>query len=234
MAIRSKSQRALTLESFGLLGMEWAAQLTPELRRRAVSEAVVRRIPAGGFVCRRGEPVNAWIGVLTGLVKIAASLPNGKTVGFTGIPAGGWFGEGSLLKDEPRLYEAVALRDSVVAYIPRSTFMLLVDSSFAFNRFLLNQLNERLGQFIGMVERDRALGPEARLATELAALFNPQLYPGNRDNLPISQEELASLVGLSRQRTNRALKQLSAAGLICVDRRGVTILDMQRLKRFEG
>jgi CRP-like cAMP-binding protein len=172
--------------------------------------------------------------VLTGLVKIAASLPNGKTVGFTGIPAGGWFGEGSLLKDEPRLYEAVALRDSVVAYIPRSTFMLLVDSSFAFNRFLLNQLNERLGQFIGMVERDRALGPEARLATELAALFNPQLYPGNRDNLPISQEELASLVGLSRQRTNRALKQLSAAGLICVDRRGVTILDMQRLKRFEG
>jgi CRP/FNR family transcriptional regulator, cyclic AMP receptor protein len=112
--------------------------------------------------------------------------------------------------------------------------MLMVDSSVAFNRFVLNQLNERLGQFIGMVERDRTLGPEARLATELTALFNPRLYPGNRDNLPVSQEELASLVGLSRQRTIRALKRLSAAGLIHVDRRGVTILDLQRLRGFEG
>ena len=234
MASRHKRERPIDLESSGLLGMEWASQLTPELRRRVISETNVRRIPSGGFVCRKGEPVIAWVGVMSGLVKIAALLPNGKTVGFTGIPAGGWFGEGSLLKEEPRLYEAVALRDSVVAYLPRDIFMLLLTSSVSFNRFLLNQLNERLGQFIGTVERDRALGPEARLATELAALFNPYLYPGNRDQLPLSQEELGNLVGLSRQRVNQALKKLAAAGLIRVDRRGVTILDLQRLKRFAG
>ena len=85
-----------------------------------------------------------------------------------------------------------------------------------------------------MVERDRALRPEARLATELAALFNPQLYPGNREILPVSQEELASLVGLSRQRANQALKRLSARGLIRVDRRGVTILDLRGLGAFRG
>jgi CRP/FNR family cyclic AMP-dependent transcriptional regulator len=214
--------------------MEWAAELTPELRRRVIAETIVRRVPSGELVCRKGEPVSAWVGVLSGLVKLQGLLPNGKTVGFTGVPAGGWFGEGSLLKDEPRLYEAVALRDSIVAYLPRSTFVLLLDSSLAFNRFLLRQLNERLGQFIGMVERDRALAPEARLATELAALFNPQLYPGNRETLPATQEELASLVGLSRQRANQALKRLSARGLIRVDRRGVTILDLHGLKHFEG
>jgi CRP/FNR family transcriptional regulator, cyclic AMP receptor protein len=234
MARRGISGRSINLESFGLLGMEWASLLTAELRRRVISETTVRRISADAFVCRKGEPVTAWIGVLTGLVKLGTVLPNGRSVGFTGISAGGWFGEGSLLKDEPRLYEAVALRDSAVAYLPRNTFALLLDRSMPFNRFLLNQLNERLGQFIGMVERDRALGPEARLATELAALFNPHLYPGNRDSLSLTQEELASLVGLSRQRVNVALKRLSGVGLIRVETRGVTILDLEGLKQFQS
>jgi CRP-like cAMP-binding protein len=159
-------------------------------------------------------------------------MRTGRSVSFTGIPAGGWFGEGSLLKEEPRRYEAIALRDSVVAYVPRATFMLLLESSVTFNRFILTQLNERLGQFIGMVERDRALAPEARLATELAALFNPKLYPGNRTQLPVSQQELAELVGLSRQRVNRALKQLASAGLIRVDYRGVEVLDLRALMTY--
>jgi CRP-like cAMP-binding protein len=111
------------------------------------------------------------VGVIEGLVKVTSASREGKTVSFTGIPAGGWFGEGSLLKNEPRRYDAVALRNSVVAYMPRDTFTLLLDSSVAFNRLLLIQLNERLGQFIAMVEHDRLPGPEGRLATELAALF---------------------------------------------------------------
>jgi CRP/FNR family transcriptional regulator, cyclic AMP receptor protein len=126
------------------------------------------------------------------------------------------------------------LRDSVIAYVPLNTFMLLLDSSVSFNRFVVNQLNERLGQFIGMVEHDRSLGPEGRLATELAALFNPHLYPGDRTTLPISQEELAHLVGLSRQRVNKALKRLEHARLVRVDYRGLTITDLEGLKRFEG
>ena len=128
----------------------------------------------------------------------------------------------------------IALRDSVVAYMPRATFALLLDSSVAFNRFLLTQLNERLGQFIAMVEHDRLLGPEGRLATELAALFNPHLYPGNRSTLRISQEELAHLVGLSRQRVNKALKRLVEDRLVRIDYRDVTILDLERLRRYEG
>lgn len=233
MTKRSPQAPTISLESVSLLAMEWTDQLTPELKRRVVTETRVRKALAGTFVCRKGEPVTAWIGVLTGLVKLASTMPNGRSVSFTGVPAGGWFGEGSLLKDESRRYEAIALRDSLIAYMPRSTFMLLLDSSVAFNRFLLKQLNERLGQFIGMVERDRALDPEARLATELAALFNPQLYPGNKNALAISQEELAHLVGLSRQRANRALKRLVQAGLIQVDYKELRILDLEGLRRFE-
>jgi DNA-binding GntR family transcriptional regulator len=85
-----------------------------------------------------------------------------------------------------------------------------------------------------MVEHDRLLGPEGRLATELAALFNPRLYPGNRSTLPVSQTELAPLGGLSRQRVNRALKRLAQVRLVRVDYRGVTILDLEGLRRYEG
>jgi CRP/FNR family transcriptional regulator, cyclic AMP receptor protein len=234
MSTRSKPSKQVGLDSFALLAMRWAEGLTPELRRRLVDETTVKRISAGAFVCRKGDPVDAWVGVMSGLVKLSSASPEGKTVSFTGVPAGGWFGEGSLLKSEPRRYDAVALRESVVAYVPRNTFTLLLDSSVAFNRFVLSQLNERLAQFIGMVERDRSLGPEARLATELAALFNPQLYPGNQMTLPISQAELAHLVGLSRQRVNRALKRLVEVQLVRVDYRGLTIIDLEGLKRFQG
>jgi CRP/FNR family cyclic AMP-dependent transcriptional regulator len=234
MRAKPKSLEPPALDTFALLSMRWAEGLTAELRRRVVAETSVRRVQSGRFVCRKGQPVEHWIGVIEGLVKLASGSREGKTISFTGIPAGGWFGEGSLLKNEPRRYDAIALRDSVVACMPRDTFMLLLDSSVAFNRFLLIQLNERLGQFIAMVEHDRLLRPEGRLATELAALFNPHLYPGNRSTLLISQQELAHLVGLSRQRVNKALKRLVQDRLVRVDYRGVTILDLERLRRYEA
>jgi len=216
-----------------LLNSRWAQGLSDELRRRVLAETTIRSIPVGGFVCRKGESAEHWIGVLDGLVKIVSVSPEGKSVSFIAVPAGGWFGEGALLKNERRLYDGIALRSTVIALVPRNTFMLLLDTSVAFNRFLLIQLNERLGQFVAMVEHGRMLGPDARLARELAALFNPMLYPASDKTLPVSQEELANLVGFPRQRVNQALRRLEAAGLVRVGYRGVTILDLEGLKRFE-
>ena len=212
----------------------WAQALAPERLDRIEKETLQRDCPAGSLVCRKGERVDHWIGVIEGLVKMASVSAAGRPMSFTGIGTGGWFGEGSLLKDEPRRYDIVALRASRIAYMPRATFMALLDDSVAFNRFLLIQLNERLGQFIGLVEHDRLLGPDARLARGLASLFNPHLYPGSRSTLPISQEELGQLVGLSRQRVNQSLQVLEQAGLLRVDYGAVTVLDLAGLRDYEG
>lgn len=217
-----------------LAASPWARALPAARLARIEAETSVRECPAGNLVCRKGERVDHWIGVVEGLVKMANVSAEGKAMSFTGIGTGGWFGEGSLLKDEPRRYDIVALRDSRIAYMPRATFMALLDESVAFNRFLLIQLNERLGQFIGLVEHDRLLGPDARLARGLASLFNPHLYPGSRSTLPISQEELGQLVGLSRQRVNQALQVLEQKGLLRVEYGGVTVLDLKGLRDFEG
>jgi CRP/FNR family transcriptional regulator, cyclic AMP receptor protein len=211
----------------------WARTLSPTELARVEAETVTRVCAPGALVCRKGEPVEAWIGVIDGLVKMANVSPDGKPTSFVGVGSGGWFGEGSLLKDEPRRYDIVALRESAIAYMPRATFMRLLDTSLPFNRFLIVQLNERLGQFIGMVEHDRLMGPDARLARCLAGMFNPHLYPGIRPSLPISQEEIAQLAGLSRQRANQALQRLEQAGLLRIDYGGITVIDLAGLRNFE-
>ena len=216
-----------------LRAASWARSLSPSDLARVEAETVTRVCAAGGLVCRKGEAVEAWIGVIDGLVKMTSVSPEGKSMSFVGVGTGGWFGEGSLLKDEPRRYDIVALRTSAIAYMPRATFMWLLDTSMPFNRFLLTQLNERLGQFIGMVEHDRLLGPEARLARCLASMFNPHLYPGIGPALPISQEEIAQLAGLSRQRANQALQRLEQAGLLRIDYGGITVTDLEGLRQFE-
>jgi CRP-like cAMP-binding protein len=206
--------------------------LSPADLARVEAETVTRICLPGSLVCRKGEAVEAWVGVVDGLVKMTNVSPDGKPTSFVGVGPGGWFGEGSLLKDEPRRYDIVALRESEIAYMPRATFMWLLDTSMAFNRFLLTQLNERLGQFIGMVEYDRLLDPDARVARYLAELFNPILYPGFSRQIRISQEELGYLMGVSRQRVNQALQALDRLGLVRVGYAGIEVLDVEGLRRF--
>ena len=114
----------------------------------------------------------------------------------------------------------------------RQTFNWLLDHSIPFNRYMIEQLNERLGQFIGMMENERLLDPDARVARCLAGLFNPVLYPGTNRLLQISQEELGYLAGVSRQRANQALRTLEDAGLVRSEYGGIDILDLDGLSRF--
>lgn len=213
-------------------GSIWARDLAPQQLERVRAEVIERAVPAGAYACSRGEPVEYWIGVVEGLLKLSIGSPDGKMATLTGVPAGGWFGEGSLLRTEPRRYDAVALRESRVALMPRATFYYLLDSSIGFNRFLLLQLNERLAQFIAMLEYERLLDPEGRVARCLAWLFNPFLYPGIGQRLQISQEEIGFLSGVSRQRVNQALHVLEVSGLLRVEYGGVTVLDVGGLRRF--
>ncbi|MBL8418878.1 MAG: Crp/Fnr family transcriptional regulator [Dechloromonas sp.] len=210
----------------------WGRALTEAEMARALAGTSERTFAAGAFICMKGEPVDYWMGIVSGLGKMASHWTTGKTTSLTGISTGGWFGEGSLMKNEPRRYDVMALRESRVAFMNRSTFTWLLDHSIPFNRYMIAQLNERLGQFIGMIENERMLDTDARIARCLAALFNPVLYPGTNRLLQISQEELGYLAGVSRQRANQALKALEDAGLVRSEYGGINVLDLDGLRRF--
>ena len=217
-----------------LSSANWAKNLLPEELENAISGTIEKHIPAGAYVCHKGEPVEHWIGVIEGLVKISNYSFEGKAMSFSGIPTGGWFGEGSLLKGEIRRYDGLALQDSCIALLNRKTFQWLLDHSIGFNRFLLTQLNERLGQAFSTIESQSLLGPDGRVARCLAGLFNPVLHPGFGSQLRISQEELGYLTNLSRQRVNKALHLLAEKKLLRAAYGQIQILDIEGLRNFNG
>ncbi len=210
----------------------WGRSLSEEEMLKALAGTCERTFAAGAFICMKGAPVEQWMGIVSGLGKMASHWTTGKTTSLTGITTGGWFGEGSLLKKEPRRYDVMAIRETRVAFMNRSTFEWLLDHSIHFNRYLLTQINERLGQFIGMIENERMLDTDARIARGLAALFNPVLYPDTNRLLQISQEELGYLAGVSRQRANQAMRVLEDAGLVRSEYGGINVLDLEGLRRF--
>jgi CRP/FNR family transcriptional regulator, cyclic AMP receptor protein len=213
----------------------WARTLTDAELDEVVRESHERRVPLGGYAIRRGEPADHWIGVIEGLVKMSVSQPDGRQSTFTGVTTGGWAGEGSLLKPQAHWrYDGVAVRDTRIACVPRATFERLVSTSLPFNRYLLSHLNARLSLFIGLVEYDRLLGPDARVARCLGSLFDPDLYPRTGNFVQLSQEEIGLLSAVSRQRTNESLHELERAGLLRVEFGGVTVLDVAGLRGYEG
>jgi CRP/FNR family transcriptional regulator, cyclic AMP receptor protein len=224
--------RARPLAPAELEGLVWLAALQHDERERAAGDLRVVQVSAGELLCRVGRPATYWFGVIDGLLKMSNDTAMGVPITFTGIPPGGWFGEGTVIKREAYRYNIQALRKSVVAGLSVDTFHWLLDRSIAFNRFITQQLNERLGQFIGAREIDRMTDADGRVARSLAALFHPTLYPGVGGLLRITQQELGYLVGLSRQRVNEALQALQVAGLISVEYGGVRVLDLERLREY--
>ncbi len=231
-AIAVAPARSRPVQEADLGNIPWLGRLDEAERARVRADMRVVQVEPGELVCRVGRPVTYWFGVLDGLLKMSNDSAMGMPITFTGVPPGGWFGEGTVLKNEPYRYNIQALRKSVVAGITATTFHWLLDRSIGFNRFVMMQLNERLGQFIAAREIDRLTDPDARVARSLAALFNPVLYPGVGELLRITQQELGYLVGLSRQRVNEALQALQAAQVIRIEYGGLRVLDLERLRRY--
>jgi CRP-like cAMP-binding protein len=184
------------------------------------------------YIFMRGDRFDYWTGVVSGLARMSIVSRGGKATTFTGMMAGSWFGEGSMLKNEDRRYDIVALRDTRLAMMDRATFNWLCENSVAFNRCLVRQLNERLGQFIGLLEYGRTLDATARLARGIAALFNPISGTDVGLHLEITQEEIGALSGISRQNANQCLKRLENQGLLRLEYGGLTVVDLDRLRSF--
>jgi CRP/FNR family cyclic AMP-dependent transcriptional regulator len=209
-------------------------RMLPEpVRERVARDAYDTIHQRNDFVVRSGDPVHSWIGVADGLIKITNAFRSGKVVMFTGVPTGSWIGEGSIIKTELRRYDVVAMRPTRVIHIPRATFRWLLDTSFEFNHFIIDQLNERLAQYLGTVEADRLTDPVARLARAISGMFNPVLYPNMQEKLPISQEELGELAGLQRQRANTSVKRLEAMGFVRAEYGSLVVTDLMGLRNYQ-
>lgn len=225
-------QRARPLTPDELAAVPWLPALSLAEQEKVRGDLIVSEALPGDTICRVGKPATYWFGLLDGLLKMSNDDSQGRVITFTGVAPGGWFGEGTVLKSEVYRYNIQALRKSRVAGLPADSFRWLIEHSLGFNRFVMLQLNERLGQFIAAREIDRLSNPDQRVARSLATMVNPVLFPSVGEVLRITQQELAYVVGLSRQRVNEALAALELKGIIRVEYGGLRILDRVALRAY--
>lgn len=213
---------------------QWGKLLTPAQGERVLCDVRERKLRKGDAACQMGRRVEYWKGVMEGLVKMSVVSQAGRTSTFTGLAAGAWFGEGPVLRSATWDFDGVAMRDTRIALVPRATFEWLLDVSPGFNRFVIEQLNERLAQFLSVVEAERLEVAETRVARCLAWLFNPVLYPGVGSHLELSQQEIAYLSGVSRQSVNKAVRLMEQAGLLRARYGRIEVLDLIGLRNFRA
>ena len=198
----------------------WFATLPPEQQDPIAQQVVVLAATRGQTILQADVLTQGWYGVLRGLVRISAPATAGRRSDFLGVAAGEWFGEGAALKNEVRRYEVVALRDTELLCLPTPAFHHLQATSLAFNQCLVAGLNLRVSQAMAVIHAGRTRSPEQRIALSLSRLF----WSRTRQ-LDLTQDELASLAGMSRQTANRVLNALQEQGVIGLSMNRIKILD---------
>ncbi|RIX80639.1 Crp/Fnr family transcriptional regulator [Acidovorax cavernicola] len=214
-----------------LQGSAWFPRLDVSAGERVLDEMREVEVAAGAALCRCGDTPLHWYGTIEGLLKWCVTSPDGRSVTLGGLSAGSWFGEGTLLRGVPRTADIIALRPSRVALMPLETFAWLRATHRSFDDFLLRQINERMHWFLGNFTAHHLLDTDSQVARALAGLFHEWLHPGSDPHLQVSQEEIANLSGLSRQRCNAALRRLASAGLLRIEYGGITVTDLDGLRR---
>ena len=131
------------------------------------------------------------------------------------------------MKNELRRYQVVALRNTELLCLPSAVFHHLQASSLAFNQCLVTGLNLRLSQAMAMIEAGRTRNPQQRIALSLSRLF----WSRTRQ-LDLTQDELASLAGMSRQTANRVLNALQEQGVIVLSMNRIKVLDDTALAKL--
>ena len=198
----------------------WFRTLAAEHQQRLAGACSTLQGSKGQVLLHAGSEVKGWYAVITGLVKLQSESAQGRRQAFLGIPGGEWFGEGSVLKTEPRRYDVIALRDTELLCMPRPMFEELRRTSLPFCQSLIEQFNMRLGQAMTIIEAMRLRSPDQRVAMYLSRT----LWRGSR-RVALSQEELGILAGLSRQTVNGVLKEFERRGLVSLEFGRVDILD---------
>src|SRR5690606_7254056 len=125
-------------------------------------------VAKGAALWRRGDVLQHWCGTVEGLLKWAVNAENGRTVTLAGISAGSWFGEGAVINRQPIGADVIALRPSRVALMPLDCFERLRTLHPSFDRFLVQQLNERMYWFIDGIAASHLLDTDQLVARSLA------------------------------------------------------------------
>ena len=201
----------------------------------ALSDAMgTVRLNKGEVLFREGEAEDRLYVVISGKVKLGRSGSAGRENLLAVLGPGQMFGELSLFDPGPRSTTATAVTPCELRTLEHDELMRWLTGRPEVARGLLGQLAARLRRANDVVADlvfSDVPGRVAKQLLELSQRFGEQRDDGIRVHHDLTQEELAQLVGASRETVNKALADFAARGWIRLEPRSVTILDVERVTR---
>jgi CRP-like cAMP-binding protein len=219
-------------------GGRWFSALSPSLRHDILRCAYVKRYKDGELIAARGESPEEWVACAKGAVRVSSTSISGKLITLTYLEPGIWFGDVAIFDGDRRTHDAYAHGGTTIVCVARADFRKILALHTELYEALLRLHARRIRQLFGLVEDLNTLPLRARLAKQLLHLVRsygvPSLSNGSeiRIGLQLAQEELAQLLGASRQRVNQELKSMEREEAIRIEPGGLVIRDREQLLRI--
>jgi CRP/FNR family cyclic AMP-dependent transcriptional regulator len=223
----------LTLEEqSNIEGGSWFSKLSPALREAILARASVRRLHDGAMLAARGTPAAEWCGVAKGAVRISSVSLSGRQITLTYCEPGTWFGDIALFDGLPRTHDGHAHGETTLAVVRKPDFHALLASHPELAEALLRLNCRRMRLMFDVVEDLNTLPLAARLAKQillLARSYGIEQGEEIRIGLQLAQEDLAQLLGASRQRVNQELKGFEREGALRIEPTRLVVLSKEKL-----
>lgn len=216
----------------------WFSSLSPSLRHDILRCAFVKRFQDGDLITARGDTPQEWIACAKGAVRVSSTTLSGKQITLTYVEPGIWFGDVAIFDGDRRTHDAYAHGDTTTLCVARADFKKILAQHVELYEALLRLHARRIRQLYGLVEDLNTLPLRARLAKQLLHLVRsygvPSLSDGSevRIGLHLAQEELAQLLGASRQRVNQELKAMERENAIRIEPGGLVVRSRDALMRI--
>jgi CRP-like cAMP-binding protein len=216
----------------------WFSSLSPSLRHDILRCAYVKRFRDGDLIAARGDPPEEWLACAKGAVRVSSTSISGKQVTLTYVEPGIWFGDVSIFDGDRRTHDAYAHGECTTLCVAKADFKKILSTHVELYEAMLRLHARRIRQLYGLVEDLNTLPLRARLAKQLihlvrsygvASLSNATEM---RIGLQLAQEELAQLLGASRQRVNQELKSMEREEIIRIEPGGLVVRNRYALMRI--
>lgn len=219
----------MELDDIALLESDsWFGSLAADRRRKILDHVSVGTVARGAYVYRLGDAPNGLCALLDGEVRMISYSSSGLEMVAMVVRPGLWFGELSVMDGEPRPHDAVATVVARVARLSMTSVMALTDADPGLWRDIA---------LLGCAHQRWAMRHSERVRTQAAIVRLAGFLLGQAAQTPdgmvrMTQETLAEVVGVSRQRANMLLRELALLGLAQTAYGGVAVPDMVGLRAF--
>jgi CRP/FNR family transcriptional regulator, cyclic AMP receptor protein len=209
---------------FGSLDAEHVARLSAYATTRAIARGVT--------IFTKGDAGSSLFAVCSGTVRISVPSPDGRDAVFNLVKEGEIFGEIALLDGRPRTADATAMTDCELMVIDRRDFVGLVHSQPEIALKVIEVLCARLRNTSEQVEDVLFLDLSGRLAKTLVRLTDAAEASGQERRVTMTQREIGQMIGMSRESTNKQLREWEERGWVRLERGGILVLEPDALARI--